>query len=277
MAQVTMKELLEAGVHFGHRTHRWNPKMKRYIYAGRNGIYIIDLHQTLKLYEVAKNFIQEVAAKGEHILFVGTKKQAQDAIEAAAKSCKMYWVNQRWLGGMLTNYKTIQGRIKRLAELEKMEADGIFQQLTKKEAALLKEEMGKLERFLGGIKDMPGLPGAMFIVDLKKEKNAVAEAKRLEIPIVAVVDTNCDPDDADYVIPANDDAIRAIKLICSKLADSINEVTAPMNEGEEIEEEVELSEENEKPNVDSEEIVAEVVEEIIESPVEEIPEEETSA
>lgn len=259
MAQITMKELLEAGVHFGHRTHRWNPKMKKYIYAGRNGIYIIDLHQTLKLYDKAKDFIQEVAQKGEHILFVGTKKQAQDAIEIAAKSCKMYWVNQRWLGGMLTNYKTIQGRIRRLEELGKMEAEGVFEHLTKKEASLRREEMAKLERFLGGIKDMPGLPGAIFIIDLKKEKNAVAEARKLEIPIVAVVDTNCDPDEVDYVIPANDDAIRAIKLICTKLAESINEVTVPISEGEEMEE---IAEEEEKPNVDTPETVKVAAEEV---------------
>ncbi len=253
MAQVTMKELLEAGVHFGHRTHRWNPKMKRYIYAGRNGIYIIDLHQTLKLFEQARDFIQDIAAKGDHILFVGTKKQAQEAIETAAKSCNMYYVNQRWLGGMLTNYKTIQSRINKLSELERMKEDGEFERLTKKEASLKQEQMDKLERFLGGIKNMPGMPGAMFVVDLKKEKNAVAEAHRLEIPIVAVVDTNCDPDDADYVIPGNDDAIRAIKLICTKMAESINEVIAPATEGEEIGAEEEPAEDEEKPEVDEEE------------------------
>jgi len=258
MASISMKELLEAGVHFGHRTHRWNPKMKRYIYAPRNGIYIIDLHQTLKLYEVARTFIQEVASKGEHILFVGTKKQAQDAIEESAKACNQYFVSQRWLGGMLTNNKTILKRVGRLRELEKMQADGVFEQLTKKEAALLKEEMDKLERFLGGIKDMPGMPGAMFIVDLKKEKNAVAEAKKLEIPIVAIVDTNCDPDDVDYIIPGNDDAIRAIKLICGKLAEAINEVTAPISEGEDVAAEI-VSEEDEKPNVDAQDVTPEVV------------------
>ncbi len=224
MPAISMKELLEAGVHFGHRTHRWNPKMKKYIYGGRNGIYIIDLHQTLKLFEDARKFIQEVAANGDPILFVGTKKQAQEAVESAAKQCGMYYVNQRWLGGMLTNNKTIQTRIARLRELEKMEADGVFESLTKKEAAKLREEREKLERYLGGIKDMPKLPGAMFIVDLKKERIALLEAKRLEIPVVAIVDTNCDPDEVDYVIPGNDDAIRAIKLICSKLAEAIAEV-----------------------------------------------------
>ena len=251
-----MKELLEAGVHFGHRTHRWNPKMKKYIYAPRQGIYIIDLHQTLKLYEEARNFIQDVASQGKKILFVGTKKQAQESIEEAAKACNQYFVSQRWLGGMLTNNKTIQGRIKLLKSLEADKEAGKFAEITKKEAALKDEQIAKLNRFLGGIREMAFTSelGAMFVVDLKKEKNAVAEAKKLGIPIVAIVDTNCDPDDADYVIPGNDDAIRAIKLICSKLAESINEVIAPATEGEEgIAEEA--TEEEEKPNVDE---VAEV-------------------
>lgn len=266
MASISMKELLEAGVHFGHRTHRWNPKMKKYIYAPRQGIYIIDLHQTLGLYEKASAFIQEVASTGKKILFVGTKKQAQEAIEEAAKSCNQYYVSQRWLGGMLTNNKTIQGRIKRLQELEKEKAANDFANITKKEASIKEEEMEKLNRFLGGIRDMVTTDelGALFIVDLKKEKNAVAEAKRLEIPIVAIVDTNCDPDDADYVIPGNDDAIRAIKLICSKLADSINEVIAPATEGEEVAEEVVENEEDEKPNVDVVEETAEATEEKVE-------------
>ena len=238
MSAITMKELLEAGVHFGHRTHRWNPKMKRYIYGGRNGIYIIDLHQTLKLFEEARGFIQEVASTGESILFVGTKKQAQESVESAAKSCGMYFVNQRWLGGMLTNFRTIQTRIGRLRELEKMDADGILEHLTKKEAAKLREEKDKLERNLGGIKDMPKMPGAIFIVDLKKERIALLEARKLEIPIVAIVDTNCDPDEVDYVIPGNDDAIRAIKLMASKMAEAINEVR-PMPEVEEVAEEAE--------------------------------------
>jgi small subunit ribosomal protein S2 len=248
---ITMKELLEAGVHFGHRTHRWNPKMKRYIYGSRNGIYIIDLHQTLKLFEEAREYIQEVASTGANVLFVGTKKQAQEAVESAAKECGMYYVNQRWLGGMLTNFGTIQGRIGRLRELEKMEAEGVFEQLTKKEAAKLREERDKLERYLGGIKDMPGMPGAIFIVDLKKERIALLEARKLGIPVVAIVDTNCDPDEVDYVIPGNDDAIRAIKLMSSKMAEAINEVR-PMPEVEEAAEEAAETEEVEAEEVDAE-------------------------
>jgi len=235
LASVSMKELLEAGVHFGHQTRRWNPKMKRYIYGGRNGIYIIDLHQTLKLFEEARDFIQEAVSQGEIVLFVGTKKQAQEAVEEAAKRCGMYYVNQRWLGGMLTNWNTIQTRIARLKELKKMEDEGTFDLMTKKEATKLREEADKLERFLGGIKDMPKLPGAVFIVDLKKERIALAEARKLEIPVVAIVDTNCDPDEVDYVIPGNDDAIRAIKLMCDKIADSILEVKRIESEGEIIE------------------------------------------
>lgn len=261
MPSITMKELLEAGVHFGHQTRRWNPKMKRYIYGGRNGIYIIDLHQTLKLFEDARSFIQEVAGNGEIILFVGTKKQAQEAVEEAAKHCRMFYVNQRWLGGMLTNFRTIQQRVDRLRDLRKMEEDGVLEKLTKKEAAKLRDETEKLERVLGGIKDMPKLPGAVFIVDLKKERIALAEARKLEIPVVAIVDTNCDPDEVDYVIPGNDDAIRAIKLISNKLADAIIEVRPPVEEpkakAEEVEE-VEVAEE--KPEVD--ELVAEEGEEI---------------
>lgn len=265
-----MKELLEAGVHFGHRTHRWNPKMKRYIYGGRNGIYIIDLHQTLKLFEEARKFIQEVVANGEVVLFVGTKKQAQEAVESAAKQCGMYYVNQRWLGGMLTNWRTMQTRIARLKELEKMESDGTLDQLPKKEAAKLREEREKLERFLGGVKDMPKLPGAIYIVDLKKERIALLEARKLEIPVVAIVDTNCDPDEVDYVIPGNDDAIRAIKLISGKIAEAIAEVK-PVPEGEEApgegeeefvaeeeeksEAEVELAEDEEEIFIDAEEPV----------------------
>ncbi len=246
--QLPMKELLEAGVHFGHRTHRWNPKMKRYIYGGRNGIYIIDLHQTLKLFEDARKFVQDVIGQGEVALFVGTKKQAQEAVETSAKACGMYYVNQRWLGGMLTNYRTIHTRIGRLRELEKMEADGIFEHLTKKEAAKLREESEKLERYLGGIKDMPKLPGVIYIVDLKKERIAVQEARKLEIPIVAIVDTNCDPDEVDYVIPGNDDAIRAIKLISGKIAEAILEIR-PLPEviEEAVPEQVEPEAEEEKP------------------------------
>ncbi|MCE5313954.1 MAG: 30S ribosomal protein S2 [Armatimonadota bacterium] len=243
MPAITMKELLEAGVHFGHRTHRWNPKMKRYIYGGRNGIYIIDLHQTLKLFEDARKFIQDIVADGGDVLFVGTKKQAQEAVESSARQCGMYFVNQRWLGGMLTNYRTIQTRISKLRELEKMEADGVFEQLTKKEAAKMREMRDKLERFLGGIKDMPKLPSVIYIVDLKKERIALLEARKLEIPVVAIVDTNCDPDEVDYVIPGNDDAIRAIKLISGKLSEAILEVR-PLVE-EVVEEVAEVVEEKE--------------------------------
>jgi len=219
-----MKELLEAGVHFGHQTRRWNPKMKRYIYGARNGIYIIDLHQTLKLFDDAQKFVQEVVGNGGNVLFVGTKKQAQDAVYEAATRCRMYFVNQRWLGGMLTNYRTIQTRIRRLEEINLMEAQGILAKLTKKEASHLTEERDKLERYLGGIKTMPKLPDVIFIVDLKKERIALAEARNLEIPVVAIVDTNCDPDEVDFVIPGNDDAIRAIKLISNKIADAVIEM-----------------------------------------------------
>ena len=247
---MTMKELLEAGVHFGHQTRKWNPKMKRYIYGGRNGIYIIDLHQTLKLFEEARQFVQDTVSNGELVLFVGTKKQAQDSIEECAKACGMYFVSQRWLGGMLTNYKTIQTRIARLNELKKMETDGIFEVLTKKETAKLRDEMDKLERYLGGIKDMPKLPGIIYIVDLKKERIALAEARKLDIPVVAIVDTNCDPDEVDYPIPGNDDAIRAIKLITGKIADAISEVRKVETEGEEaIEEVIEEEPEEVKPEV----------------------------
>jgi small subunit ribosomal protein S2 len=222
-----MKDLLEAGVHFGHQTRRWNPKMKRYIYGGRNGIYIIDLHQTLKLFDEAYDFVKEIAANNGTLLFVGTKKQAQEAVADAAKRSRQYFVNSRWLGGMLTNYRTILTRIARLRELEKMDADGILDSLPKKEAAMRREERDRLERYLGGIKDMPGLPAALFIIDLKKERIAVQEARKLSIPIIAIVDTNCDPDEVDYVIPGNDDAIRAIKLMTSKIADAIIEAKGP--------------------------------------------------
>ena len=218
-----MKQLLEAGVHFGHQTRRWNPKMAPYIFTERNGIYIIDLQKTVKKIEEAYNFVRELSAQGESILFVGTKKQAQESIEYEAKRCGMYYVNQRWLGGMLTNYKTIKQRIKRLEELTQMEEDGIFEVLPKKEVTQLKLEMEKLERNLGGIKDMPGLPSAIFVVDPRKESIAISEARILGIPIIAIVDTNCDPDEVDYIIPGNDDAIRAIKLITSKMADAVLE------------------------------------------------------
>lgn len=218
-----MKELLEAGVHFGHQTRRWNPKMKPYIYGERNGIYIIDLHKTRRLLEDAHNFVRDVAYRGGKVLFVGTKKQAQESIEQAAKDCGQFYVNQRWLGGMLTNYKTISERIERLRQLERMRDDGTFEVLPKKEAALLTEELTKLERVLGGIKDMNGLPHVVFVVDLKKEHIAVKEARKLEIPIVGVCDTNCDPDEVNLPIPGNDDAIRALKLMASKLAEAAKE------------------------------------------------------
>lgn len=223
MAVVNMKQLLEAGVHFGHQTRRWNPKMAPYIFTERNGIYILDLQKTVKLLEQAYNFVRDVAAEGKGILFVGTKKQAQESIETEAKRCGMFYVNNRWLGGMLTNFTTISQRIKRLKELEEMETNGMFDVLPKKEVIRLRAEKEKLEKNLGGIKEMRELPGAVFIVDPKKEHIAVREARILGIPIVAIVDTNCDPDEIDYVIPGNDDAIRAIKLITSKIADAVLE------------------------------------------------------
>ena len=218
MAVVSMKQLLEAGVHFGHQTRRWNPKMATYIYTERNGIYIIDLQKTVKKLEEAYNFIREVSANGGNILFVGTKKQAQDAIKEEAARCGGYYVNARWLGGMMTNFRTMRTRIDRLAQLRKMEEDGTFAMLPKKEVIQLHGEIEKLEKYLGGVKEMKKLPAALFIVDPRKERNAIAEAKKLNIPIVAIVDTNCDPDEIDYVIPGNDDAIRAIRLIAAAMA-----------------------------------------------------------
>ena len=223
MAVVSMKQLLEAGVHFGHQTRRWNPKMKPYIFTERNGIYIIDLQKTVKKLEEAYTFINQVAQDGGEVLFVGTKKQAQESIKEEAERCGMSYVNARWLGGMLTNFNTIKRRIKRLAQLNTMAEDGTFDLLPKKEVIKLKGEIDKLEKFLGGIKNMKGIPGAMFVVDPRKEKNAISEAKILGIPVVAIVDTNCDPEEVDYVIPGNDDAIRAVKLITAKLADGIIE------------------------------------------------------
>lgn len=223
MSVITMKQLLEAGVHFGHQTRRWNPKMAPYIYMERNGIYIIDLQQTVKKFTEAYEFIKSVSAEGKGVLFVGTKKQAQETIKEEAQKCEMFFVNQRWLGGMLTNYKTIRKSVNRLKELERMELDGSLEVLTKKEAARLTNEKERLERFLGGIKDMDKLPGAVFVVDPRKERIAVAEARKLGIPVVAIVDTNCDPDEIDYVIPGNDDAIRAVKLISSKISDAVLE------------------------------------------------------
>ncbi len=224
MSVISMKQLLEAGVHFGHQTRRWNPKMQQYIFTERNGIYIIDLQKTVKKVEEAYNFIKEVAGEGKDILFVGTKKQAQEAIKEEAVRCNMYFVNNRWLGGMLTNFQTIKGRIKTLEELEQMEQDGTFEVLPKKEVIKLKLEEEKLEKNLGGIKSMDAHNvGAIFVVDPRKEKNAISEAKILGIPVVAIVDTNCDPDEVDYVIPGNDDAIRAVKLITGKIADAVIE------------------------------------------------------
>ena len=223
MSVISMKQLLEAGVHFGHQTRRWNPKMKEYIFTERNGIYIIDLQKTVKKIDEAYYFIRDLAMEGGTVLFVGTKKQAQESIEQEAKRCEMYYVNQRWLGGMLTNFKTIQSRINKLRKIEKMEADGDFELLPKKEVIKLKAEQEKLEKNLGGIKEMRKLPSAMFVVDPRKEHIAILEAKALGIPVVAIVDTNCDPDEADYPIPGNDDAIRAVKLIASKIADAVLE------------------------------------------------------
>lgn len=223
MSVVSMKQLLEAGVHFGHQTRRWNPKMAPYIFAERNQIYIIDLSKTVKLINEAYDFVKEVVEEGKPILFVGTKKQAQESIKEEAIRAGEYYVNERWLGGMLTNYKTIETRIKRLFELEKMEENGTMELLTKKEKAILLGEKEKLERFLGGIKNMPELPGAIFVVDPKKEKIAVHEARKLGIPVIGVVDTNCDPYEIDYVIPGNDDAIRAVKLLTSVIADAVVE------------------------------------------------------
>ena len=223
MSVISMKQLLEAGVHFGHQTRRWNPKMKEYIFTERNGIYIIDLQKTVKKAEEAYNFVRSVAEAGDSILFVGTKKQAQESIEQEAKRCEMFYVNQRWLGGMLTNFKTMRTRVERLAQLKKMQEDGTFDMLPKKEVMKLLGEMEKLEKYLGGVKEMKKLPGALFVVDPRKEHNAIAEARKLHIPIVAIVDTNCDPDEIDYVIPANDDAIRAIRLIASTMANAVQE------------------------------------------------------
>ncbi len=223
MAQLSMKELLESGVHFGHQTRRWNPKMKRYIYGARNGIYIIDLHQTIKLFEDALNYVKRVVEDGGSVIFVGTKKQAQVAVQEAAQRSGQYWVSERWLGGTLTNWSTIQLRINRLKDLDRWEAEGQFERLPKKEALLRRKERDGLQRYLEGIRNMSSLPKVMFVVDLNKESIAVKEARKLGIPIVAVVDTNCDPDMADVVIPGNDDAIRAIRLVTQKMCETILE------------------------------------------------------
>ncbi len=228
MAVISMKQLLEAGVHFGHQTRRWNPKMDKYIFTERNGIYIIDLQKTVKKVEEAYNFVKSVAENNGTILFVGTKKQAQDSVAEEAARCGQFFINQRWLGGTLTNFETIKKRISRLKELERMEVDGTFDVLPKKEVIILKKEQERLEKFLGGIKNMRGMPDAVFIIDPRKERIAVAEARKLGIPIVGIVDTNCDPDEIDYVIPGNDDAIRAVKLLTAKMADAVIEA----NQGE---------------------------------------------
>ena len=237
MSVVSMKQLLEAGVHFGHQTRRWNPKMAEYIFTERNGIYIIDLQKTVKKLEEAYMFVRDIAAECDEILFVGTKKQAQDSIKEEAQRCGMPYVNARWLGGMLTNFSTIKRRIKRLGQLQAMKADGTFDILPKKEAAKLDLEIEKLEKFMGGITEMKKQPAAMFIVDPRKERIAVAEAKKLGIPIIAIVDTNCDPDEIDYVIPGNDDAIRAVKLIAGAMADAVIEGRQGMQGAAAVEEE----------------------------------------
>ncbi|MBE7038699.1 MAG: 30S ribosomal protein S2 [Ruminococcaceae bacterium] len=244
MSVISMKQLLEAGVHFGHQTRRWNPKMAEYIYTERNGIYIINLQKTVKKIEEAYAFIKEVAENGQDILFVGTKKQAQDSIKEEAERIGMYYVNARWLGGMMTNFKTIKQRIERLNQLRKMEEDGTFDLLPKKEVSKLNLEIEKLDKYLGGIKDMKKLPGALFVVDPRKEKIAVAEAKKLGIPVVAIVDTNCDPDEVDFVIPGNDDAIRAVKLIAATIGNAVlegrqGEQFAPVADDDDSEETVE--------------------------------------
>ena len=243
MAVISMKQLLEAGVHFGHQTRRWNPKMAPYIFTERNGIYIIDLQKTVNKVDDAYDFLRSVAEEGKSILFVGTKKQAQEAVKEEALKSGMFYVNERWLGGMMTNFATIRKSINRLKELEAMEEDGTFEVLSKKEVLALKREQEKLEKSLGGIKDMEELPGALFIVDPRKERIAVAEAKKLNIPIVAIVDTNCDPDEIDYVIPGNDDAIRAVKLLTSRMADAV--IEGRQGEAGEVVEEAATSEDAE--------------------------------
>ena len=263
MSVISMKQLLEAGVHFGHQTRRWNPKMKKFIFTERNGIYIIDLQKTVKKVEEAYYFIRDIAMDNKTVLFVGTKKQAQDSIESEAKRCGMYYVSNRWLGGMLTNFKTIRSRVARLDRIDAMEANGEFDLLPKKEVIKLQHEREKLLKNLGGIREMRDVPAAMFIVDPRKERIAIAEAKALNIPVVAIVDTNCDPDEIDYPIPGNDDAIRAVKLIAGKMADAILEG----KQGEQLEDEEAPAEE---PEATDEEIEAAASEEIAEEIAEEI-------
>ncbi|MDE7075779.1 MAG: 30S ribosomal protein S2 [Clostridia bacterium] len=258
MAVITMKQLLEAGVHFGHQTRKWNPKMSKYIYAARNDIHIIDLQLTVGLVEEAYKFVCETVKEGKSVLFVGTKKQAQDAIKEEAERCGQYYINSRWLGGTLTNFKTIRSRIDRMIKLEKMEENGEFEMLPKKEVAKLKEEMTKLQTNLGGIRDMSKMPGVMFVVDPHNEDIAVAEARKLNIPIVAITDTNCDPDLIDYVIPGNDDAIRAVKLIAGVIANAV--IEANQGEAYSVEEEIEEGAEASEPT-SIEEVVAAASEE----------------
>lgn len=251
MAVISMKQLLEAGVHFGHQTRRWNPKMSRYIFTERNGIYIIDLQKTVKKVDESYKYVRNLAADGGKILFVGTKKQAQESVQEEANRCGMYFVNQRWLGGTLTNFQTIRKRIARLKDLEKMQEDGTFDVLPKKEVTVLQKEMERLEKFLGGIKEMKALPDAVFIIDPRKERIAVAEARKLNIPIISIVDTNCDPDEVDYVIPGNDDAIRAVRLLTSKMADAV--VEASQGEEEKVADEEQIEPEPEPATTNAEE------------------------
>lgn len=305
VAVVTMKQLLEAGVHFGHQTRRWNPKMAPYIYMERNGIYIIDLQQTVKKFEEAYEFIKSIAAEGKTVLFVGTKKQAQEAIEQEAQRCGMFYVNQRWLGGMLTNFSTIRQSIERLKKIEEMEEKGILERLPKKEVMQIKKRKARLEKYLSGIRDMEKLPDALFVVDPRRERNAVLEARKMDIPIIAIVDTNCDPDEIDYPIPGNDDAIRAIRLFSALIADAVLEgkrlasegqemiategIAIPQEEIEEAEvaEEIEEMEEmeeivvdnndnkEEEENVSQEEDALQILEELQDSGLEEIEDKET--
>lgn len=252
MSVISMKQLLEAGVHFGHQTRRWNPKMKKYIFTERNGIYIIDLQKTVKKVNTAYNFVRNLAAEGGTVLFVGTKKQAQDSVQEEATRAGQFFVNQRWLGGTLTNFKTIRKRINRLKDIERMEEDGTFDVLPKKEVMELLKERDKLVKFLGGIKEMDKLPDAIFVIDPRKERIAIAEARKLNIPIIGMVDTNCDPDEIDYVIPANDDAIRAVRLMTSKMADAVIEGKQGVSE-QEVEAELEKSAAEEKTEAEKSE------------------------
>lgn len=266
MACPNMKQLLEAGVHFGHQTNKWHPKMRPYIFTSRNGIYIIDLQQTVKMFKVAYDFAKDTASKGGKVLFVGTKKQAQSAVEEEAKRCRMFFVTQRWLGGTLTNHHTIKQSIERLKKLEAIKEEGVYEGLTKKEILHLERERVKLEKYFGGIKDIGGLPDAIFVIDVKKENIAVSEAKKLGIPVIAVIDTNCNPDGIDYIIPGNDDAIRAIKLFASSIADACLEGKTLYEEGlKEIEmtEEKEVSEE--KVKVEGQEGIKETLESGVET------------